>query len=69
MAEGRVQIRRRGSSDAMPMIRIISKMEAQMAKLAFVNSSCEALDPEKGFERNISRGSTNRHFHCHPIGP
>jgi hypothetical protein len=44
-------------------------MEAQMAKLVFVNSSCEALDPEKAFERNTSRGSTNRHFHCHPIGP
>ena len=44
-----MQIRRRGSSGAMPMIRLISKMEAQMTKLAFVNSSYEALDPQNVF--------------------
>lgn len=48
-----MQIRRRGSSGAMPMIRLISKMEAQMTKLAFVNSSCEALDPQKVFGGNM----------------
>ena len=58
-----MQIRRRGSFGAMPMIRLISKMEAQMTKLAFVNSSYEVLDPQNVFwGGGVSKGKYQSPF-------
>lgn len=39
MAGGRAQTRTRGSSGKVPTTRTTSKIDAQIAKLAFVNSS------------------------------